>query len=61
MKALRSSRIARAEASLLFALAHKAQQILWHSLAQPVDAGLRMLPGTSHRKGHVYHPCVPLG
>jgi hypothetical protein len=20
-----------------------------------------MLPRTSHRKGHVYHPCVPIG
>lgn len=61
MKAFGSNRITRTQASLLFALAYEAQQILWHSLAQPVDSGLRMLPGTSHCKGHVYHPCVPIG
>jgi hypothetical protein len=47
--------------TLLFALADELQQIIWNALAKPVDATLGMLPGTSHCKDHVYHPCVPNG
>ncbi len=36
-------------------------QVVRDAPAKPVDSGLGMLPGTRHRKGHVYHPCVPLG
>ena len=53
--------VARLQAALFLALADARTQIVWHALAQPVNAGLGMLPGTRHCQRHVYHPCVPLG
>ena len=40
---------------------HNRTQRIWNAFAEPINAGLRMLPGTRHCKCHVYHPCVPLG
>lgn len=52
--------VARLQTSLLFALADELQQIIWNALANPVDAAFGMFPGTTHCKGHMYHPCVPV-
>ncbi len=54
-------RIARIETEFFLALADGRQQVVRHALAQPINSRLRMLPGTSHRKGRAYHPCVPIG
>jgi len=51
----------RSETSKNFALRNNWSQIVRYALAQPINASSRMLPGTRHRKCHVYHPCVSLG
>jgi len=60
MKPLRFGAIVRAEAPLFLSLAKEWTQIVGDPLAKPIDTGLGMFPGTCHRKGHVYHQCVPL-
>ena len=49
------------QATLLLRLPKNVPQILRNALPEPVHAGLRMLPGSSHCKCHVYYPCVPPG
>src|ERR1700722_17967507 len=44
--------IASLQASLLFALADERAQIFWHTLTEPVDPTVRMLPWTGHCKRH---------
>jgi hypothetical protein len=46
----------RVKAELPLALTKDRPEIIEDSLAEPVDSGLGMLPGTRHGKGHVYHP-----
>ena len=60
MEPLRFGGIARAEARFFLSLAKEWAQIVGDPLAKPIDTGLGMFPGTCHRKGHVYHHCVPL-
>lgn len=55
------SGVTRFEGELLFAFPNPCPEIVRHALSQPVDSGLGMFPGTRHRKGDVYHPCVPIG
>lgn len=59
--ALRLPGVLRSKAPLLLTLSQDLTKIVRYALPQPADAALRVLPGTSHRKGHVYHPCVPTG
>lgn len=54
-------RITGTKAKLDLAFADKRPQIIGDTTAEPIDAALRMFPGTSHCEGHVYHPCVPIG
>ena len=60
MKPLHFGAIARAEAPPFLSLAKEWAQIVGDPLAKPIDTGLGMFPGTCHRKGHMYHQCVPL-
>jgi hypothetical protein len=53
--------IARPEAPPHFAPPDCGAERVRDTLAQPIKAGLRMLPRTCHCQCHVYHPCVPLG
>src|SRR5258707_4493711 len=53
MATLRFLRIARTKAMLLFTFADGRKERFGDALPQPVDASLRMLPGTRHRKSHV--------
>lgn len=59
--ALRGFRVFALEAELDFLLADERLQVLRDPLTEPINSGLGMLPGTRHRKGHVYRPFVPLG
>src|ERR1700761_1340208 len=49
-----------AQAKALFALPNEVAQILRNALPEPIKTAVGMLPGSSHRKGHVYRPCVPI-
>jgi len=60
MKPLHFGAIARAEAPPFLSLAKEWAQIVGDPLTKPINTGFGMLPGMSHRKGHVYHHCVPL-
>jgi hypothetical protein len=60
MEPLRFNGIPRSKATLFLLLAKNCPELVGDPLTEPIDAGFRMLPGTRHRKGHVYHHCVPL-
>ena len=55
MKPLHFGAIARADS-----LAKEWAQVVGDPLTKPKNTGFGMLPGTRHRKGHVYHHSVPL-
>jgi hypothetical protein len=60
MQPLRLSGVSRAQTEALLALPEKVAQVIRNTLPEPVVAAVRMLPGSRHRKSHVYHPCVPI-
>ena len=58
---LRLDRITSAQAEFLFALPEKVAKIIRNTPPEPIKTAIRMLPGTTHRKRHVYQPRVPVG
>jgi hypothetical protein len=60
MQPLCLSRISRAQTEALLALPEKVAKIIRNTFPEPVIAAVGMLPGSRHRKSHVYHPCVPI-
>jgi hypothetical protein len=61
MLALRRFGIFGPEAELDLSRAGDGRKVVGDALTKSVNSGFGMLPGTCHRKCHVYHPCVPLG
>ena len=53
--------VARAQGCGHLLPAHHLHQIRGNALPEPVDTGSRVFEGPTHRKHHVYHPCVALG
>jgi len=60
MQPLRLVGISRAQTEAFLALPDQVAEIIRNTFPEPVVAAVGMLPGTSHRKSHVYHPCVPI-
>jgi hypothetical protein len=52
--------VTRFECEFFFPFPQPFPEIIRDTLAKPIDAGLGVLPGTCHRKGHVCHRCVPI-
>jgi hypothetical protein len=60
MQPLRFSRIPSAQTEALFALPDQVAKVIRNTFPEPVKAAIRMLPGSRHRKSHVYRPYVPI-
>lgn len=52
-------RVSRTQTEALLALAKEAAKIIWNPFPEPIVDAVGMLPGTSHRRSNVHHPCVP--
>ena len=61
MQPLCLNRITSAQAEFLFTPPDEVAKIIRNTFPEPIKTTVGMLPGTTHRKGHVYHPCVPIG